>query len=137
MVDRLMVSRPPAILAQAGRIRTLEPQRNFSLNSAGGEVTFADLPAKYRVESLMAYDANAVPVLGSVGLFTATGGAGTTLMAATTLTTLTATAKMQSMALAAIAGTDYQTANTLFLRNIIAQGTALTVSFALTIRDLT
>lgn len=136
MIDRLL-SRPPALLAQAGRTRTLEPRRLFSLNAAAGEVTFADLPAKWRFEELVAYDASATPVAATVGLFTATGGGGTTLVAATTLPTLTAPAKMVSLAPAAIATTDYQTANTVFLRNVAAQGSALTVSFALTIRDLT
>lgn len=119
----------------AARIRTL-PALTLNCNSAGTELTWTGLPAKYRIVALYAYDATATPVLATAGLFTATGGGGTTLVTAATMTALTAASKILSMTLAAATGTDYQTASTLFLRNVVAQGTALTVKFALTIQEL-
>ena len=121
---------------QAAKIRTLAPLL-LNCNAAGGELTWTGLPAKYRVISLYAFDASAAPVLATAGLYTATGGGGTTLVTAATLTALTAATKMLNSTLAAGATSDYQTAATLFLRNAVAQGTALTVSFSLVIQDLT
>jgi len=118
------------------RRRALQPITGFNLNSAGGEQAWTGLPSKYIVQSLRAYDASATPVLATVGLFTATGGGGTTLVTAATITALTAAAKTTSMTLAAIAGTDYMTNGTLYLRCGVAQGTALTASFILEILDL-
>lgn len=107
----------------------------FNLNAAGGESTFTGLPAKYLVIALRAYDASATPVAATAGLFTATGGGGTTVVTLATLLGLTAATKVSAMTIAAT--TDYLTAPTLFLRNGTAQGTALTVSFQLQILDLT
>lgn len=110
----------------------------FNLNSAGGEQTWTTgLPAKYIITALRAFDASGTPVAATAGLYTATGGGGTTLVTAATLTTLTAAAKFASMTLAAVAGTDYQTASTLYLRCVVAQGSALTASFQLEIVELT
>ena len=121
-----------------GKRRCLPVITGFNLNSVGNESTWSiGLPSKYLVLSLRVYDASATPVLATAGLFTATGGGGTTLVTPAVLTALTSASKVTSMTLAAVAGTDYQTASTLFLRNGTAQGSALTASFQLEILDLT
>lgn len=121
--------------ALANRVRPLSAIL-LDCNSAGTEQTWTGLPAKYRIVSLYGYDASATPALATVGLFTATGGGGTTVCAATLMTTLTAATKLLNASLAGVTGTDYFTAGTLFLRNVVAQGTALTVRFTLTIQEM-
>lgn len=107
-----------------------------SVNAAATDVaSFTGLPAKYRVIRLMAYDASVSLTLATVDLRTATGGAGTAIVAAGVLSTLTAATKFVDLTLAVAA--DYQTVSTLTVRNVTAQGSAATVSFLLQYIDLT
>lgn len=123
-------------LTQLGDRYRAQSVLTLDCNSAGSEQTFIGLPAKYRVLSLNAYDATGTPVLAQAGLYTATGGGGTTIVTAATMTALTAATKWLALTLAAITGTDYLTANTLFLRCTVAQGSALTIKFVLIIHEL-
>ena len=106
------------------------------INSANTDVgNFIGLPTKYRVRSLTAFDASGTPILGSLALYTAAAAGGTNLVAAATITALTAASKFFDFTLAVTA--DYQTATTLYLRNVIANAAAVTVSVRLEIEDLT
>lgn len=109
----------------------------INLNNAGTDTAIGGLPAKYIITALRAFDASAVPVLATAGLFTSTGGGGTTLAAAAALTTLTSASKYTLMTLAGGTLTDYRTEGTIYMRNVVAQGTALTARFAIEFIDLT
>ena len=107
-----------------------------SLNSALTDVgSFTGLPAKYRVVRLMGYDASVSLTLATLDLRTATGGGGTAIVAAYAMAGLTAASKFVDATLAVTA--DYQTAATLTLRNVTAQGSAATATFCLEIMELT
>jgi len=116
------------------------PNRKFivtavNLNSVA-DTAITGLPAKWRPTKLTAFDASTTPgALAVVGLFTAAAGAGTNLLAAFTLTGLTGATKIADGTLISI--TDYRTESTVYLRNVTANGSALTSSFCLFIEDLT
>lgn len=109
----------------------------ITINSAGTDVaTFTGLPAKYLVTGFRVFDSsvNLGSSSATVGVFTATGGGGTTIVTAAVLTALTAAAKVLGMTIAVT--TNYQTAATLYVRNVIAHGSPATVSVQLEILDL-
>ncbi len=108
-----------------------------NLNSAATDTgTFTGMPSKYRIIRLTGYDASTSLTTATFDLRTAAAGAGTALVAAFAPTALTAAAKYVDATLAAVVGTDYQTAGTLYLRNVTAQGGTATASFLLEIEDL-
>ena len=106
-----------------------------TLNSALTDVgTFSGLPAKYRVMRLTAYDTSTSLTLATIDLRTAASGGGTAIVSAGVLSALTTATKFVDLALAVTS--DYQTASSLILRNVTAQGGAATASFQLEIWDL-
>lgn len=106
-----------------------------SLNSVA-DTAITGLPAKWRPVKLSAFDASTTPgALAVVGLFTAATGGGTNLLAAFTLTGLTGATKIADGTLISI--TDYRTETTVYLRNTVVNGSAVTASFVLFIEDLT
>jgi hypothetical protein len=110
----------------------------INLNSALTDVGTFTIPAattKYRVVRLMGYDASVSLTLATVDLRTATGGGGTAIVNAGVLSALTAATAFSDVTLAVTAV--YQTAATLTLRNVTAQGAAATASFLLELIDLT
>lgn len=123
-------------LWDAAGLHRLYKTTAINLNSAAADVgTFSGLPAKYRVLRLMGYDASASLVLATIDLRTATGGGGSAIVSAGVLSVLTTATKFVDVTLAITA--DYQTAGTLTIRNITANGGAATASFLLEIMDLT
>lgn len=118
-------------------IRTQQFVRTgVDVNSAATDVaTFAGLPAKYRVIRLCGFDASINLTTATVDLRTAAAGGGTAIVSAQALSGLTAAAKFADLTLAVTA--DYQTATSLIVRNVTAQGAAATASFLLDIIDLT
>jgi hypothetical protein len=107
-----------------------------SLNAAAGDLSpFAGLPSKYKLRAVRVYDANAVPVLAQLGLYTAAAGGGTAIVAPTTLTGNTSAAKIVDLTIADT--TTYKTATTLYPRRVVSQGSSLTVSIEIEIEDLT
>lgn len=105
-----------------------------NLNSVA-DTAITGLPAKWRPTKLTAYDTSGTPVLAAVALYTGAGATGTNLVSAMVLTGLTGASKVADATLIAI--TDYRTETTIYLRNVTAQGTALTASFVLFLEDLT
>lgn len=96
------------------------------------------LPAKYRIVKFTPFDAS-VSLAGSamqLGVFTGAGGTGTALVPAATLVELTAATKFKDMALAAGAGTDYQTTNPLYIRPTVVHGSAATISAILEVEQM-
>lgn len=106
----------------------------ITLNSAATDVGTFMLPtgiAKFRPVKLTIFEASTSLGVSAatLGLFTASGGGGTTLVTAALLTTLTSASVCVDMTI--LAATNYQTATTLYLRNVLAHGSAATISAAL------
>ena len=122
------------VRAMAGQLRHFTASA-ITVNSANTDVTtFTGLPAKYRVVKLTAYDASISLTTATISLRTAAAGGGTALVNAYALSPLTASTKFAD---ATLAVTDtYQTAGTLYLRNVAAQGAAATCSFVLELIEL-
>lgn len=108
-----------------------------NLNSAGAEKTITGLPAKYIVRRVSAFDASTslAASAATVGVFTATASGGTTVVADTTLTGLTAASKFVDLTVATSA--DYLTASTLYITTGTAHGSTATCSVQAEIEDLT
>lgn len=110
-------------------------QTGINVNSAATDVgSFTNLPAKYRVVRCQPFDASINLTTATYDLRTATGGGGTAIVAAQALSALTAASKFVDSTLAVTA--DYQTASTLTIRNVTAQGAPATCSFLLDVLDL-
>ena len=75
------------------------------------------------------------PVLAQFGLYTAASGGGTAIVAPTTLTGLTSPAKLAALTIAD--ATTYKTAQELYPRRVVSQGSALSVTYDIEIEDLT
>lgn len=106
-----------------------------SLNSAATDVgTFTGLPAKYIVRRLTVTNASTSLTLATVSLHTTTGGGGTAIVSIQALSGLTGSGKFVDLTLAVT--TDTQTASSLVLRNITAQGSAATADAYLEILPL-
>lgn len=126
--------------ARGGHGRTIKTL--VSVNAAATDVTtFTGLPAKYRVLRLMVFEASTslAASAATLGLFSASGGGGTAIVALSTLTNLSAAAGFVDLPRAittALSGT-YRTESTLYVRNGTAHGSAATVSVLLEIMDLT
>lgn len=106
-----------------------------NVNSAATDVaTFTGLPGKYRVLKLTGYGASISLTTATLSLHTAAAAGGTALVSAQALSPLTATTKIADLTLAVT--TDYQTAATLYVRNVTAQGAAATCNFVLEIVEL-
>ena len=104
--------------------------QGINLNSAGSDnaIVLPQPVGKWRATKLTIFDAStslgASPA--TLGLFTSTGGGGSTLVSAALLTSLTSATACLDMTL--LLTTTYQTAGTIYLRNVIAHGSAATVS---------
>lgn len=106
----------------------------ISINAAGTDVASFALPsgiARNRPLKLTIFNTSTTLVasIATLGLFTGAGGTGTTIVTAALITTLTAAGKTFDMTMAL--PNDWQSVTTYFLRNVIAHGSAATVSAAL------
>jgi len=106
-----------------------------NLNSANTDVaSIAGLPSSYIVRRVTVTNASTTPTLATYSLRTATGGGGVAIVSAQLLTALSATTKFVDSTLAITA--DIQTASTLTVRCIAANGSALTADFVIEITPL-
>ncbi len=101
-----------------------------NINSAGTDNSII-LPVpvgKYRPTKLTIFDASTslAASIATLGLYTSTGGGGSTLVTAATMTSLSSATLCLDMTL--LLATTYQTGGTLYLRNVTAHGSAATVS---------
>ena len=81
---------------------------------------------RYIIDKLTVENASINLTTATAGLFTAAGGAGTTLAADQALSALTASTKFDDLSLEAVVGTDVLTATTLYFRVGTPQGAAAT-----------
>lgn len=125
---------PLATAAGGSRTRTYQ-LTGLNVNQTGADIgTFTGLPSKYAVRRLTLFDASTSLTLATLDLRTAAAGAGNAVVAAFALAALTAASKFIDATLAITA--DYQTAASLIVRAVTAQGGAATVSAVLEIEDL-
>jgi hypothetical protein len=101
--------------------------KGMNINSAGSDNSIPIGVPKYIVRRVIITNAStslAVSV-ATIGVFTAASGGGTTIVTGATITGLTGATKFVDMTIAV--NTDTVTAQTLFIRNILAHGSAATV----------
>lgn len=129
-----------AMLVTLGRVKPrygiLAITTGLDMNVANNDNAISISATKYIVRRITLYDASANLTTVTVGVFTAAGGAGTTLVANAAVAALTAAAKFLELTLTAVVGTDYRTEGTLYLRTGTAQGGAATVSAIIEGEDL-
>jgi hypothetical protein len=103
----------------------------ININSAGSDnaLTLPAGVAKWRPTKLTITDASTslAASAATIGLFTSTGGGGTTLVTAALLTSLTGATVCFDMTLLGAASANYLTGQTVYLRNVLAHGSAATV----------
>lgn len=98
------------------------------LNVATSDNAMTVESTRYRIDKLVVENATVNLTAATAGLFSAAGGAGTTLAADQSLAALTASTKFDDLSLEAVCGTDVQTAGTVYFRVGTPQGTACSAS---------
>lgn len=98
------------------------------LNVATSDNAMTVESTRYRVDKLVVENASINLTAATAGLFTAAGGAGTTLAPDQALSALTASTKFDDLSLDAVTGTDVQTAGTIYFRVGTPQGAAATAN---------
>lgn len=98
-----------------------------NINNAGSDNSVTIPYAKYIVRRVIITNPSTslAASTATIGVFTGAGGTGTTVVAAATMTTLTGSTKFSDRTLALT--TDTLAAAILFVRNVIAHGSAATV----------
>lgn len=96
----------------------------INLNSVA-DTSIAIKASKYVIRKVTVTNCSAAPVLAQLALYTGTAASGTNVVAAATLATLTAAATLVDMTVIGVT-TTVLTASTLYARNAVVQGTALT-----------
>jgi hypothetical protein len=100
-----------------------------NLNSGTTDTAITMASARYRVDKILLESPSAAVTTATLGLFTASGGGGTTLCADQALSgTLTGTTKFMELARQTILTTDERTEGTLYARVGTAEGSARTVN---------
>lgn len=121
-----------AMLVTLGRVKPrygiLAIATGLDMNVGNNDNAISISATKYIIRRITLYDGSINLTTVTVGVFTAAGGAGTTLVANAAVAALTAAAKFLDLTLAGVVGTDYRTEGTLYLRTGTAQGSAATVS---------
>ena len=106
-------------------IRLLAKLKAMNVNAAGDTAVPIIAATTWSVKDVVFANCSAPMSAAAVGIFTSPASAGTAILASTLLTTLTTAA--QSIQDVAGATTNMQTAQTLYMRNITALGSAGTV----------
>ena len=115
--------------------RVISPRVNA--NSATTDTSISMLAGNYIIERVIVTNATTSLTTATAGLFTAAGGAGTTLCSDQPLTPLTANTKWLELAPRLVLGTDRFTNGSLFFRIGTAQGGAATLDVYIFGRSLT
>lgn len=101
------------------------------LNVATSDNAMTLEATRYRIDKVMVENPSVNVAAVTAGVFTAAGGAGTTLAADQALAALTATTKFDDLALEAVTGTDTRTDGTLYFRVGTPLGSAATANVLL------
>ena len=97
-------------------------------NSAATDTAITMLSGNYIIERVIISSATTSLTTATAGLFTAAGGAGTTLCADQALVALTGSTRFLDLAMELVAGTDRRTDGTLYFRIGTAQGAPATLN---------
>jgi hypothetical protein len=92
--------------------------------NAVADTSLSITPMKYIVRKFVVTNCSGTPVLAQVALYTGAGATGTTVVTAAVITSLSGSTKFVDMTITAVA--DTLSAATLYVRNAVAQGSALT-----------
>lgn len=122
-----------AMLVTLGRVKprygVLGSASAVNLNSANTDNAISISATRYILRKVIIESPSAAVTTATAGVFTAAGGAGTTLAADQALSgVLTATTKFMEVVLQAITGTDVRTEGTLYFRVGTAEGGARTAN---------
>jgi hypothetical protein len=118
-----------AVSANATGYGLLGSKAVVDLNVATSDNAITMLSARYRIDKVTLESPSAAVTTATMGMFTAAGGAGTTLCANQALAgTLTGVTKFMDLANQAIVGTDHRTEGTLYVRVGTPEGSARTVN---------
>lgn len=102
----------------------------LNVNQTNTDLVTMVMPAKFRLNRIVFYDASISLTTCAIELRSATGGGGTSLLATSSLAACTAATKLASLAFTGVALTDYLT-TTVTVRVTTAQGAPATVSVLL------
>lgn len=115
------------LLGVSSTLGLLAYSTGINANSATTDTALTMLAGNYIIEQVIVTNASISLTTATAGLFTAAGGAGTTLCSDQALTPLTATTKWMELSQQLVVGTDRFTAGTLYFRIGTAQGAAATL----------
>lgn len=101
---------------------------SVNLNSATTDNAVAIESARYRIDKIVVENASVSVTTATSGVFTAAGGAGTTIAADQSLAALTASTKFKDLTLGGSVTADVVTAGTIYYRVGTAQGVAATAN---------
>lgn len=128
------------MLISLGRVKPrygiLAIATGLDMNVANNDNAITISATKYIIRRITLYDASISLTTVTVGVFTAAGGGGTTLVTNAGVAALTAAAKFLELTLTGVVGTDYRTEGTLYIRTGAAQGAPATVSAIIEGEDL-
>jgi hypothetical protein len=107
----------------------LAVKKGVNINSANSDNEVAIPAAKYIIRKVIVTNPSTslAASAATLGVFTAAAAGGATVVTAALLTALSAAAKFLDMTIAATPLTDVVTSSSLFIRNVIAHGSAATV----------
>lgn len=108
---------------------------NINAGALTDAATITGMPARYIVRRVTFDNASSTPTLSTVGVFTGTGGTGTTVVTAQALSSMNASTVLVDVPLAIT--TTVLTSSSLVIRNIAAAGTAMTVDVTIEVTPLT
>lgn len=100
-------------------------------NAGPADTAITLITSKYILDRVTIHSATISLTTSTCGLFTAAGGAGTTLAADQAMSALTSSSKFDDLSLEAVTGTDVFTSGTLYFRIGTPQGAAATCSVAI------
>lgn len=101
---------------------------SINLNSAASDNAVTVESSRYRIDKIIVDNASINITTATLGVFTAAGGAGTTVVADQAITALTAATKFMDLTLGGSVTADVLTAGTIYLRVGTAQGAPATAN---------
>ena len=110
------------------RYGLLASKSAVDLNAATSDNAITVESARYRLDKIIVDNASVNLTTATLGVFTAAGGAGTTVVADQAIAALTASSKFMDLTLAGGVTADVLTAGTLYVRVGTAQGVAATAN---------
>lgn len=127
----------PAVNSSPGLGGAVLTTKAVNLGTTGdqGTVAIPSWLALYQIESIRVSNCSAIPVLAQAAIYTASGGGGTNMVAATTITGATSAGVVLPLTLAGTSATTTFSAATLYVRVAVANTAPLTCDFQFQLSD--